>query len=114
MFLLYGTILLTLSYNIIVFTLLALNSNSACSIASSGGNMYNWTYTCHENTSIYGNNTCTLGDMLVSETSISLNDSNNDLNNDLNINLINFNNNNNFASNLDTIIDNCMPDILHA
>ena len=58
--------------------------------------------------------------MLASETSISLNDSNNDsnndLNNDLNINLINFNNNNNnnsFASNLDTTIDNCMPDILH-
>ena len=76
--------------------------------------MYSWTYTCHENTSIYGNNTCTLGDMLDSETSISLNDSNNDLNNDLNINLINFNNNNSFASNLDTLIDNCMPDILHA
>ena len=97
---------------------LALNSNSACSIASSGGNMYSWTYTCHENTSIYGNNTCSehaLGDMFASETSISLNDSNNDLNNDLNINLINFNNNNNsFTSNLDTTIDNCMPDILHA
>ena len=96
---------------------LALNSNSACSNASSGGNMYSWTYTCHENTSIYGNNTCSehaLGDMLASKTSISLNDSNNDLNNDLNINLINFNNNNSFASNLDTTIDNCMPDILHA
>ena len=60
--------------------------------------------------------------VLASETSISLNDSNNDLNNDLNndsnndlnINLINFNNNNSFASNLDTTIDNCMPDILHA
>ena len=39
---------------------------------------------------------------------------NNDLNNDLNINLINFNNNISFASNLDTTIDNCMPDILYA